>query len=257
MEPFEIWGMVFEIVRKQLPVPTLWLAMQAVKPLLIDGSYFVAALPPHEKYLADTLQDNQTSSAIEDALKEITGRILAFRLIKGETAADWQQQKAEEARAEEAAAAPPPVPAPVAGHVVMGKAAPATPSSAPASAQTTTAQTSSAKSSAVYSSAESLRPVSPTWEKLNERLMYGYKAAPFIKYPHGQAQFVLSAVRCISDTMDIQMPPPGAARDDQQERALAKVIERLGSIVNLDPLFLSLELLRFREAEGKKFDSTL
>ncbi len=38
---------------------------------------------------------------------------------------------------------------------------------------------------------------------------------------------------------------------------LAKVIERLGSIVNLDPMFLSLELWRYRESQGKNSDIPL
>ncbi len=240
MEPIEIWGMVFEIVRKQLPTPTVWLAMQAVKPLTIDGNYFIAALPPQEQYLASSLLDDQTATAIEEALREITGRILAFRLIRGQTLADWEQEKASESAplsepAPTPTSAPASVPTPtsVPGHAVMGKAAPYLPSADPP------------------------RSVSPTWERLNERLMHGYKTAPFIKYPHGQAQYVLAAVQCVSDTMDVLMPPPGAPRDDQQERALAKVIERLGSVVNLDPLFLSLELLRFRGAQGKWAENTL
>ena len=90
-----------------------------------------------------------------------------------------------------------------------------------------------------------------------ERLSLGYKTAPFVKYPHGQAQYVLTAVKHISDTMDVLMPPAGAPRDDAQERALAKVIERLSSIVTLDPLFIALELLRYRELHGRNADIAL
>jgi len=231
MKPSEIWDMVFEAVRKELSVPTVWLAMQAVKPLTIDGNYFVAALSPEDEYLRSNLQDHQASTAIEDALREITGRILAFRLIKGETLADWEQEKARDT----AESGPAPEAAPAPGPAMTGKGA----------------------VPHVHSSEDSERTVSPTWEKLSERLTQGYKTAPFIKYPHGQAQFVLSAVKIISDTMDALMPPPGAAREDQQERAFAKVIERLGSVINLDPLFLSLELLRFRESQGKNQDIPL
>ena len=187
---------------------------------------------PQDEYLAPNLQDNKTSTAIEDALREITGRILAFRLIQGQTLADWEREKANEAAAQ---AGPVSQPASATHHTLTGKAAPPP----------------------VQSSVNSERTVSATWEKLSERLNHGYKTAPFIKYPHGQAQYVLSAVKLISDTMDLQMPPPGAARDDLQERALAKVIERLGSVVNLDPLFLSLELLRFRESQGRNQDIAL
>jgi len=218
MEPSEIWGMVFELIRKAFPNPTIWLAMRAVKPLTIDGNYFIAALSEQDEYMASSLLDHQTSTAIEDALQQITGRILAFRLIKGETLADWELEKAQES------VSPTPEPVPT----TQEKSVPIPP----------------------QSSADSGRVVSPTWEKLTERLNLGYKSAPFVKYPHGQAQFVLSAVKSISDTMDLLLPPPGGQRDDAQERALAKVIERLGSVVNLDPLFLSLELLRYRESQG-------
>ena len=61
---------------------------------------------------------------------------------------------------------------------------------------------------------------------------------------------MLEAVKYISDTMDVLMPGPGR-RDDQQEKMLSKVLERLSSTVNLDPMFLSLELFRYRASRGK------
>ena len=240
MEPNEIWTQVFNVVRQSLAVPTVWLAMQAARPLALDGNYFVVALPPQEEYLAGHLQDDQASTAIEEALRTVTGRILAFRLAEGGTLAGWQAQKAHEAAA---APAPPPEPtAPIFSvpHATL-KAAPAPPPTTPPSA-------------ARPQAAAPARAVSPTWEKLNERLSHGYKNAPYIKYPHGQAQYVLTAVKMISDTMDVMMPPPGAPRDDAQERMLSRAIERLKGIVDLDPMFLALELLRYRESQGKNTD---
>ena len=247
MEPTEIWARAFDLVRRDLPVPGVWLAMQAAKALTVDGSFFVAALSPREEYLQNSLQDNQATTAIEEALHTVTGRVLAFRLVIGTTLADW-----EAAQAADAPAAPPPnTPAaepPPAFFRSEYSAAP-TPEPEPAPRP--------AASSAAASAPASDRVVSPSWEKLSERLNSGYKSAPFIKYPHGQAGYVLTAVMLISDTMDAVMPPPGAPRDDAQERLLAKAIERLGSIVNLDPLFISLELLRYRESVGKTIDIAL
>ena len=253
MEPSEIWARAFDKVRADLAVPTVWLAMQAAKPLTIDGSYFVAALSHQDQYLASNLQDHRATLAVEEALREITGRILAFRLIEGEALADWEAQKSRDASSSRPAEAPPtflrpdeiaePPPAffrsdysqaPVEEDPVPE---PAPPTHAPSS--------------------PSDRVVSPTWEKLNERLAHGFKSAPFIKYAHGQAQYLLTAVKLISDTMDVQMPPPGTPRDDAQERMLIKAIERLGGITNLDPLFLSLELMRYRESQGKNIDVPL
>lgn len=240
MEPSEIWANVSDRVRRQIADPTVWLAMRAARPLLIDGSFFVVALPKQDEYLAVHLLNNQATIAVEDALREAAGRILAFRLITGTSAADWEAEKAA-AEAGDAGGAIPdefrggfdddlPV-----GHssapqeMTVGRAAPP----------------------------EARREAAQTWDKLSERLSQGYKTAPFIKYPHGQAQYVLTAVKHVSDTMDVLMPPAGAPRDDAQERALAKVIERLSGIVTLDPLFISLELLRYRELHGRNADIAL
>ncbi len=258
MEPSEIWARAFDLVRRDLAVPGVWLAMQAAQVLTIDGNFFVAALSPREEYLQNSLQDNQATTAIEEALYTVTGRVLAFRLVIGTTLADWEAEKAKDAprpaapQASTPAAEPPP-----AFFRSEYSAAPAPePAPRPAAASSSSLSATASSLSATAAPASD-RVVSPSWEKLSERLNGGYKAAPFIKYPHGQAGYVLTAVKLISDTMDALMPPPGAPRDDLQERLLAKAIERLGSIVNLDPLFISLELLRYRESVGRNIDIVL
>ena len=240
MEPSEIWANVSNRVRQQIADPTVWLAMRAAKPLLIDGSFFVAGLSKQDEYLAVHLLNNQAAIAVEDALREAAGRILAFRLITGTSAADWHAEKAAAEAGESGDAIPdefrggfdddlPTDDLSASQEMIVSRAAPL----------------------------EARREVSQTWEKLSERLSQGYKTAPFIKYPHGQAQYVLSAVKHISDTMDVLMPPAGAPRDDAQERSLAKVIERLSGIVNLDSFFVALQLIRYREIQGKNTDIPL
>ena len=247
MEPSQIWANAANRVRQEIADPTVWLALRATQPLLIDGSFFVAALPPSDEYLAAHLLNHQATTAIEEALRDAAGRILAFRLIIGTSAADWVTEKAREtggstpASPEHQAAEPPPA-------FFRSEATP------PPTEMTVPAPRPAASQS---SSPQPAREVAQTWEKLSERLNSGYKAAPFVKYPHGQAQFVLTAVKLISDTMDVQMPPTGTPRDDTQERLLAKAIERLSGIINLDPLFIALELLRYRELQGKNTDIPL
>lgn len=231
MGPTEIWMTAADHVRQEIADPTVWLAMRAAQPLVIDGSFFVAGLPPQEEYLAVHLLNHQTTTAIEDALEEAAGRILAFRLVIGTSVAAWEAEKAREAGEAAAPASDPFLDVPI----------------VPPSSETVHASPRPAP-------AEAAREVTLTWEKLSERLNHGYKTAPFVKYPHGQAQFVLTAVKIISDTMDVQMPPAGAPRDEHQERQLAKIVERLSGIINLDPLFISLELLRYRELFGKNLD---
>ena len=195
------------------------------------------------------MQDNQATSAIEEALRTVTGRILAFRLITGESLADWEALKARDAATSRPFEAPPTFlrPSEIAEPPPAFFRSESSP--APAAAPPSAAPTPSAPAST--------RTVSPSWEKLNERLSTGYKATPYIKYAHGQAQFILTAVKMISDTMDVIMPPPGAPRDDAQERMLTKTVERLSGIVNLDPLFLAMELMRYRDSIGKGVDVAL
>lgn len=223
----DIWTRVFDRVRREVDVATVWLAMQAVKPLTIDGSFFVVTLPPDMQFLGINLQSSETSLAIEEALQEATGRVLAFRLIEGQTTDDWLREKLRSdipsSHFESSDAPSPPTPRPAAS---TGEA----PSPHAPHAD---------------------REIYPTWEKLNDRLVHGIKTAPFIKYPQGQALYILSSVQSISDTMDLLMPGPGEPRDEAQERTLAKTLERLGSVVNLDPLFLSMELFRYRRSLGK------
>ena len=218
----EVWTRVFDIVRREVDVATVWLAMQSVKPLTIDGSFFVATLPAEMQFLGINLRNSDASLAIEEALQQVMGRVLAFRLIEGQTLADWQREKLQ--------AGTPPVPAAV---------------EAPA------ARVSAPTGSAGARPSRPEREVYPTWEKLNERLVLGYKTAPLMKYPQGQARYILTCIAMISDTMDLVMPGQGQPRDEAQERTLAKTLERLGSVVTLDPLFLGIELARYRQSEGK------
>ena len=240
MEPTELWAKVSDQIRQEIADPTVWLAMRAAQPLLIDGSFFVVALPKQEEYLAVHLLDNQATTAVEDALHLVAGRILAFRLIIGSSVADWNTEKSRVAAGGFGSSVPEHAPAEPPPAFFRSEA---TPPPADLSPPVTR-----------LARKEAHREVSQTWDKLSERLNHGYKSAPFIKYAHGQAQYVLTAVKLISDTMDVQMPPPGAPRDETQERLLAKVIERLSGIVTLDPMFIALELLRYRELQGKNVD---
>ena len=222
LSPADIWKQVFDRVQSNINAPIVWLAMQNARPITMDGSYFVVGLAADKQYLANNLKTFENVTAIEDALRQVAGRILAFRLIEGETLADWRAVQEKEAPTFD-----PPAPVPSAAPPEAGGAG------------------------SLSLPPEPPREVIPTWEKLGERLPQMYKASPHIRYPHGQARFVLEAVRYVSDTMDLLMPAPGRPPDDQQERSLSKVLERLSSTVNLDAVFLSLELFRYRASRGK------
>lgn len=220
----EIWARVFDRVRRDINVATVWLAMQAVKPLAIDGHYFVAALPADMKFLGINLQTGEVSIAIEEALQREIGRVLAFKLIEGETLEDWEVEKNSSAT---------PIPEPIAQIPPP-----------------TAARAMDSEPSQSYAPRAD-RPVFQTWEALSDELVHGIKSARLMKYPQGQAAYITGAIEKISDTMDMLLPATGQPRDESQERTLAKTIDRLGSVVNLDPLFIALDLSRYRRSIGK------
>src|SRR5579862_6977387 len=90
----EIWARTFNRVKREVDIPTVWLAMQAVRPLVIENNRFVAAIPADLRYLSMNLDSSETTQAIEDALAEIAGHPLIFHLIKGTTIEDWETEKA-------------------------------------------------------------------------------------------------------------------------------------------------------------------
>jgi len=226
----ELWLRAFNQVRDTIDVATVWLAMQAAVPIAIDGHYFVAGLASEDQYLASNLQSHEATAAIEDALQQLTGRVLALQVIDGTTLSEWKAQKpALTGRPSPVAPAPAAAPPPP----VADAPPPASPRPA-ANAFDVPAP-----------------DPSPSWDKLSERLAQLYKTSP-VKHAQGQARFVLRAARLISDTMDSLLPAPGLPPDDTGERALLRSMERLGSIINLDPLFLALEVMRYRQAQGKE-----
>jgi len=90
-----------EKVKVRLVLPGVWRAMEAARPLVIDGDYLVLGYPPSVAHEGGLLRDSKNSNVIERALEEEAGRPLRLRLIEGETMDDWlaYQRRDEEAAA--------------------------------------------------------------------------------------------------------------------------------------------------------------
>jgi hypothetical protein len=209
----DVWMRVFEIVRRDVDTPTLWLAMQGVTPVEIQGNNFVAKLPRELEYLATNLESAESSLAIEAAINEAVGRPLAFRLLYGEALDGYVPGQALPSASPD-------------NQLILGGAA-------------------------VETESWYFKDKEVTWELLTDELRVLCKKEPLIRFPHGQARCVLECVQVISEAIDILMPKRAMSARDEHERHLARTIERLGSVINLDPIFISLELWRYRHARGK------
>jgi hypothetical protein len=237
----EVWARTFHRVQREIDIPTVWLAMQAVRPIAIDGNRFVATIPQDLRYLAMNLETSDTAHAIESALEEITGRPLAFLIIEGQTLEDWEAEKAEVLGT-----------GPV-GFVEEDEPTSTLPPSFSESASSESASTASSVPPPAFAPvAAAAGEGFDTWERLNEFIAHEQKHFPLIRYPHGQARYMLVCARMISGTMDRLMPGPGQPSDSGQERQLAKSIERLAANLSLDPFFVSLEVMRYRQLTGRE-----
>jgi len=243
----EIWARTFNRVQREVDIPTVWLAMQAVRPIVVDGNRFVATLPPDLRYLSMNLESSDAAHAIESSLEEIMGRPLAFILIEGQTVEDWEAEKAELLGsaplitfADDDDDMGPEFPVDTSDQLVFkDEEVTSLPPAFTAAPLTTGFQ---APANEGFDS----------WEKLNEYMSHEQKHFPLVRYPHGQARFLLHCARLIAGTMDRMMPGPGQPSDTAQERQLAKSIERLAVGLTLDPLFVSLEIMRYRQLTGRE-----
>lgn len=238
----EIWARTFNRVQREIDIPTVWLAMQAVRPIVVDGNRFVASLPPDLRYLAMNLESSDAAHAIESSLEEIMGRPLAFLLIEGQTVEDWEAEKVELLGT-----------SPFVSFGSMDDDEDGMPVDASAQSQPTFSAPPPAFKDSPPTYTASVPPGTDgfdTWEKLNEFISHEIKHFPNIRYPHGQAKYLLLCVQMMSGTMDRLMPP--GVSDNNQDRQLVKSIERLATNLTLDPFFVSLELMRYRQSIGRE-----
>ena len=88
--------------------------------------------------------------------------------------------------------------------------------------------------------------ITKTWEGLYEQVGRGYANLALRQLPQARARFIESVIEDISDAMD-DLIPDGGKVDELTERSLARVIDRAGSLTDVPPAMIALELKRFRE----------
>ncbi len=89
----QLWRATLEKVKVRLVLPSVWRAMEAGRPLVVDGDWFVLGYAPSRSHEGGLLSDSKNSNIIERALEEEAGRPLRLRIIEGETMDDWHAYK--------------------------------------------------------------------------------------------------------------------------------------------------------------------
>lgn len=90
--------------------------------------------------------------------------------------------------------------------------------------------------------------VTKSWDGLMEIVGRRYAAIPLRQLPQFKARYLEDVVKVISETMDVLMPG-GTPMDELAERSLARVIDKVGTVADVSPTLIALELERFRRTQ--------
>ncbi|MDO8683738.1 MAG: hypothetical protein Q7N50_09685 [Armatimonadota bacterium] len=84
-----------------------------------------------------------------------------------------------------------------------------------------------------------------TWEGVMEQVSRKYANMPMRQLPQARARYLAEAVQIMSEAMDVLYPSNGQA-DDLAERSLARLIEKVATLVDLPGAIVADRLLRYR-----------
>jgi len=99
---------------------------------------------------------------------------------------------------------------------------------------------------ASYQKSQDAAAVTKAWENLFENVGRRYASMQLRGLPQMRAKFIVEMLKRISDAIDELMPDPP---DELSERSLARVIERVGTMVESPSSMIALELMRYRAAK--------
>ena len=95
----ELWNRVIDKVKNTLIAPNVWRAIEKTVPVVWEGDVFVVGFRAGEG-VSGQLAGYETRIAIEKAVRDATGsQNVSYRLIEGDTLADWEYTKARDAAA--------------------------------------------------------------------------------------------------------------------------------------------------------------
>ena len=187
-------------------------AMQAAIPLTLDEEMLVMTMPGSERHLSGHMETAANRNSIVNALEFVSGQRLNFRMIDGTSVEDWERLKGGEAKARQSA-----------------KQARETRSTAGARA--------------------SGRVGEGPWDELIQRIHRQYQQIPKRQDPQAKARYLREALSWIAST-DEELRYQDNFDEDSHERALARAIERLGSVLDLPAMLVALQLENMKRAGG-------
>lgn len=94
-----MWNRVVDEVKHRIIHPTLWKALEAGVPVIIENEQFIVGFPMGTFHLAGHLNSLDHRNIIEATIAKYAGERLSLRIIEGGTMEDWEAVKVKEAHA--------------------------------------------------------------------------------------------------------------------------------------------------------------
>ena len=212
--PEKIWREATEVVllRSDRFGP-LNQAMQAAIPITLDEDMLVLSMPGSERHLSGHLDTAANRNSIVNALELVTGSRVDFRLIDGSSVEDWERLKEVEKKAREGARA--------------RNATRANAGSAPAR--------------------PTARIGEGPWDEVIQRIHRQYQQVPKRQFPQAKARYLREALSWIAAT-DEELRYQDGFDEDSHERALARALERLASVLDLPAVLVALQFENMKRA---------
>jgi curved DNA-binding protein CbpA len=191
--------------------------MRLAVPIALEGNMLIVGVAGKDQYLAGHLSIPGNRYRVIEALREVSGQDIDYRVIEGTTQQDWEfMQRAEGRR-------PEPTPEPEA----------TTRAARPAAGAETRAKQATRAAEA---------PQVTAWELLSRKITNGWGGTPNRQHPLTRAEFLQTAIHWIADTMKDATEEGMAA--DAVRREVGKAIERVAQLVDIPPTVVAMELAR-------------
>jgi predicted GIY-YIG superfamily endonuclease len=85
-----MWKYVTDQVKAKISMPAVWRAMEAAKPLTLNGDELILGFEAAEMHQSGLLLDHRHKNVIEQIIEAATRRRLKLRIITGQTLEDWE-----------------------------------------------------------------------------------------------------------------------------------------------------------------------
>lgn len=89
----EFWQRAMSAIKGRIIQPTMWRAIEQMKPLVIEDDTLILGLTTGLAYHASHLTSADRRNAVENVLSEMMGKRTSFRIIEGDTLEEWELTK--------------------------------------------------------------------------------------------------------------------------------------------------------------------